>query len=173
MVFFPRNGNVLRGMMRRCSRTVILLAMAALMVVSTCVGSRAEYLGPVDAGGVRDMVAQARGSVVVVNFWASWCAPCRAEIPHLVSLREAFDEADMLLLGISVDFEPDAAKAYAEEAGMTYPVYIGNEDILDAFEVGAIPKTMIWDREGNLAVDHLGLLPPAVLHDAVKELVGE
>ena len=114
----------------------------------------------------------ARGRVVVLNFWASWCAPCRTEIPDFIALRGELAPADMLLVGVSLDFDPGAARAYAEKAGITYPVWVGTDDVYEVFGVEAIPRTMIWDRRGNLAVDHVGILPPEVLRGEIERLVG-
>lgn len=167
MGVFPRNGNVLHGTLCAWPGRLVL----AVLFVLACASARADYLGPVDAAGVRDMVSEARGRVVVVNFWASWCAPCRAEMPLLLALRDAYSEDDLLLVGVSVDFDAQAARAYAEEAGLDFPVYVAHEDVFEAFSVDAIPKTMIWDRQGNLAMDQVGLLPPDALHETVGALV--
>lgn len=134
--------------------------------------ARAGFEGPIDARGVRALLDGARGRVVVLNFWASWCAPCRKEIPDFIALRGEFAQADVLIVGVSLDFDPGAARAYAEEAGITYPVWAGADDVYDAFGVDAIPRTMIWDRQGNLAVDHVGILPPEVMRGEVGRLVG-
>ena len=154
-------------------RAVVCAAALVAVVFCAWVPAGAGFEGPIDAQGVRELVDDARGRVVVLNFWASWCAPCRTEIPDFIALHGEISQSDMLLVGVSLDFDPGAARAYAEEAGMTYPVWAGADDVFDAFEVDAIPRTMIWDRRGNLAVDHVGIMPPEVLRGEIGRLVGE
>jgi thiol-disulfide isomerase/thioredoxin len=103
--------------------------------------------------------AEWRGRIVIVNFWATWCAPCRDEIPHFIKLQ-AQHAGQVQFVGIAID---DAAKskAYADELGMNYPVLVGGVSALDTMRsagnrAGVLPYTLIYDRDGGLLDSRIG-----------------
>src|SRR5687767_5345616 len=87
-----------------------------------------------DLDGVPQALAQWRGKVVVVNFWATWCAPCREEIPLLVKLQARHRDRGLQLVGIAID-RPDKVRPYAKEMGMNFPILIGNLEAVDLAKV--------------------------------------
>ena len=115
-----------------------------------------------DADGKSRSITEWDGKTLVINFWATWCAPCRREIPLLKALSAARAAQDVVVIGIAVDFR-DKVLPYAKEAGINYPVLIGEEDGLDAaaaFGLGSIglPCTVFVDAKGRIVTAHLGEL---------------
>jgi thiol-disulfide isomerase/thioredoxin len=115
-----------------------------------------------DADGKSRSITEWDGKTLVINFWATWCAPCRREIPMLKALSAARAAQDVVVIGIAVDFR-DKVLPYAKEAGINYPVLIGEEDGLDAataFGLGSIglPCTVFVDAKGRIVTAHLGEL---------------
>lgn len=112
---------------------------------------------------------------LIVNFWATWCAPCRREIPLLQRLQRDHAEEGFQVVGIAVDFR-DKVLAYAEEMSIDYPLLIGEQDGLDAaasFGIEAIgfPFTVFSDRQGRIVTAHLGELTEdeaSLILDAVR-----
>lgn len=105
-----------------------------------------------------------KGKVVLLNFWATWCAPCRKEIPTLVALQKEHGERGVAVIGVSLDQgDPAAVQSFASRMGITYPVAIGNENVQTSYGVEAIPTTFIVDRAGNIVAVHQG--------DAPRELI--
>ena len=100
-----------------------------------------------------------KGKVVLVNFWATWCPPCRAEIPDLIALQAKYPD-QLLVLGISEDEAPvDEVKAFVAAQKMTYPVAMVNDSLRQAFHgVSALPTTFVIDREGRIQQRHVGML---------------
>lgn len=99
---------------------------------------------------------------LIVNFWATWCAPCRREIPLLKTLQREHQAAGVQVVGIAVDFRDDVLK-YAEQMQIDYPILIGEQDglaAIDAFGVAAVgfPFTVFTDRQGRIVLSHLGEL---------------
>lgn len=114
-----------------------------------------------------------RGKVVIVNFWATWCSPCRAEIPELVSLQKRY--ADHLqIVGISEDVESgDHVKRFAATMGVNYPVIMSTPKLQQVFAgVTGLPTSFIVDREGLIVQKHVGLLDPKVLEYETRALAG-
>jgi thiol-disulfide isomerase/thioredoxin len=101
-------------------------------------------------------LASFTGKVILINFWATWCAPCKAEIPGLVELQEQY-AGDLVVLGLSIDDTADKLLAFAEAYDMNYPVLVGlgHDDVLDAYgPLWGIPVSVIVDRDGIVAVRH-------------------
>jgi len=112
-----------------------------------------------DMHGDDVVLSSYKGKVMILNFWATWCGPCKAEIPDLVMLQEQYRD-DLVVLGFSVDDTPEKMKPYAAEYKINYPLLVGNgrEDVQDAYgPLWGIPVSVIIDREGKIAKKHSGI----------------
>jgi len=129
-----------------------------------------------DMNGVDVKLAAFKGKPIIMNFWATWCGPCRAEIPSLVELQKQYgDEGqDVVILGISVDDPIEKLKPYASQMKMNYPVLVGNgrDDVQDAFgPLWGIPVTVFIDREGRIAKKHSGIASKEQFEQEIKALL--
>ncbi len=98
-----------------------------------------------------------RGKVVLVNFWATWCPPCRKEMPDLESLQERFKDRGFVVLAIS-DEEQDKVRPFISERKITYPVLLDQgRKVNDLFQVEGIPKSFVYDREGKLVAQSIDM----------------
>ena len=129
-----------------------------------------------DMNGVDVKLASFKGKPIVVNFWATWCGPCRAEIPSLVELNTQYsgEGKDVVILGISVDDPIEKLKPYATQMKMNYPVLVGNgrDDVQDAFgPLWGIPVTVFIDRDGKIAKKHSGIASKEQFEQEIKALL--
>jgi thiol-disulfide isomerase/thioredoxin len=111
-------------------------------------------------GGKEMKLSQYRGQVVMLNFWASWCGPCRQEMPLLESIQKKYKPLGFTLVGINV--EPDSAEAekFLKQTPVSFPVAFDRKsDISKLFKVKGMPSTVIVDRKGNTRVVHNGYRP--------------
>ena len=130
-----------------------------------------------DLGGVPQSLGQWRGKVVVVNFWATWCAPCREEIPLLVRLQDKYRERGLQLVGIAID-QPDKVRPYAREMGMNFPILIGRVDAIDLTKslgnrAGVLPFTVVLGRDGRVAGREVGIVKEAKIEALLASLLAE
>jgi cytochrome c-type biogenesis protein len=108
-------------------------------------------------------LALLRGRPVVLNVWATWCAPCREEVPYLESLHQQYRDRGLEIVGVSVDARgtDDKIRAFAGEYGMTYPIWLDpDERVNSIFRAIGVPSTYVIDRGGVLVWKHLGTLRP-------------
>jgi thiol-disulfide isomerase/thioredoxin len=114
-----------------------------------------------------------QGKVVIVNFWATWCPPCRAEIPDLIALQNKYKD-QLLIVGISDDDDPPAAvKKWAAEHNINYPIVMNTPELRKTFAgVSALPTSFIVDRQSRIAMRHVGMLTAATTEAETRSLAG-
>ncbi len=109
--------------------------------------------------GPNTRLQELRGRVVLVNFWATWCGPCRQEMPHLNRLHEKYKRAGLVLLGINVDDDPANAASVAAKLGIQFPVLLDTDKkVSDQYDLQAMPSTYLIDRDGKVRYVHRGYL---------------
>lgn len=152
-------------------RTILLTIIVSVLSVGA---AQAQDAGdaPVSGQDIIKTVSQARGKVVVINFWASWCGPCRQEIPELIALRKRIPEDKLLLLGVSVDQEPAMYAMYKARAGFNYPVMRAKPDVSQAFSIRAIPRTVVYSPKGEVVHSEEGYMAGDELEKLIKKLIG-
>lgn len=130
-----------------------------------------------DLDGQQRSIRSWPGKSMIVNFWATWCAPCRREIPLLRSLQQERGDEGFQVVGVAVDFRDDVVK-YAQEIGIDYPILIGEQEGLDAvnrFGQGSLgfPFTVFTDNQHRIVLFHLGEIHEAeaqIMLDAVERV---
>lgn len=127
-----------------------------------------------DLQGQTQALSQWRGKVLVVNFWATWCAPCREEIPVFVSLQKKYREQGLQFIGIAID-RLDPVQAFVREFGINYPVLLGDMETVDLSReagnrAGTLPFTLVFDRVGKIAATQIGGIKAAQLQAIIDPL---
>ncbi|HJT50472.1 MAG TPA: TlpA disulfide reductase family protein [Nitrosospira sp.] len=128
-----------------------------------------------DLEGNKQPISQWKGKVMVVNFWASWCVPCREEIPEFMELQKKYSDKGLTFIGIAVD-QKERAAAFSKEMGINYPVLVGDMSAMALAEAagntyGALPFTVIIDRGGKITGTKLGRLSQSKLEAMVEPLL--
>lgn len=121
-------------------------------------------------------LSEHRGEVVMINFWASWCAPCRQEMPLLEEMYKKYSDLGFVLLGVNVEEDSSKATELLREIPVSFPILYDNKnDVTKLYKVVAMPSTVMVDRDGNMRYLHRGYLPgyEAEYIKQIKELVRE
>lgn len=126
-----------------------------------------------DVHGRTVKLSDYKGKVVLLNFWATWCGPCKIEIPWLIDFEQRYKDRGFAVLGISMDEEGwDVVKPYIERRKVNYRVVIGNDEVADLYGgVASLPTTFVLDREGKIAGVHVGLVSKSVYQDEIEQLL--
>ncbi len=115
-----------------------------------------------------------KGKVVLLNFWATWCGPCKIEIPWFVEFEQTYKDSGFAVLGISMDEEGwEVVKPYLEKSKINYRVVIGDDITAQQYGgVDSLPTSFMLDREGRIASTHIGLVSKGSYQNDIKTLLG-
>jgi cytochrome c biogenesis protein CcmG/thiol:disulfide interchange protein DsbE len=126
-----------------------------------------------DASGKRVSLRDFKGEVVVLNFWATWCVPCKAEIPWFIEFEKTYASRGFTVLGVSMDEDGwKAINPYAAKAKINYPIVLGNEDVNRQYGgFDALPTTVVIGRDGKVAFLHEGLIARDEYEKEIRRLL--
>ena len=128
-----------------------------------------------DLQGDDQAVSQWLGKVMVVNFWATWCTPCREEIPEFIEAQNKYGDQGLIFVGIAID-QPDKVKMFSQEFGINYPVLIGGFNTWSLLEaagnrMSALPYTVVLNRSGEIVDTYLGRVNLKKLEKLIEPLL--
>ena len=114
-----------------------------------------------------------KGKVRIVDFWATWCPPCRGEIPHFVALQKKYQKKGLEVIGLSVDRDgPEVVNKFAKEQGINYTSLMADDTVMSAYGgIRGIPTTFVIDREGNIVKKYVGGTEEAEFEKVIKDLL--
>jgi len=137
-----------------------LLAAPVGQAAMPSVGSVAPDFTLKSNSGKNLKLSEYRGRVVMINFWATWCGPCREEMPLLNRIQGQYRKAGLILLGVNIDGRTDAAQAMVKNLGISFPILFDtNKRVSRLYDVNAMPSTLLIDRDGKVRYIHLGYRP--------------
>jgi peroxiredoxin len=139
---------------------VISVVAASSLASSGLAGQPAPDFALKSSSGQNLRLSEYRGDVVMINFWATWCGPCRQEMPLLDELYSRYQRVGFNLLGVNIDDDSSRAMAMIDELGVSFPVlFDSSKEVSRLYRVDAMPVTIIVDREGNVRHVHQGYKP--------------
>jgi thiol-disulfide isomerase/thioredoxin len=130
-----------------------------------------------DTQGVTQPLAQWRGKVVVLNFWAPWCPPCLKEMPGFVELQRKYGERGLIFIGIALDTKENV-QSYLRKNSINYPILLGQDDAVELSSAignarGGLPFSAVIDRQGNIVAAQVGMLKEEKLEKLITPLLPE
>ena len=148
---------------------LFLCAMFFAMTFS----AQAKSLESLHADGLNKLIEQHHGKVIMLNFFATWCPPCREEIPELVKASAKYKGKDVLIVSLSVDESKSKAtvEKFVDKMKIDYPVYMAGRDLIQRYEVGSIPHNVFYDRQGNIVISQPGQCDADDVSLVVEELL--
>ena len=124
----------------------------------------------VDGGQLQ--LSSYRGKIVLLDFWATWCVPCREETPHFVELQRKYGDRGLQIIGVSMDDSPDPVRPFYQQFQMNYPVVMGTADVGVAYGgVLGLPIAFLIDREGRIYSKHIGATDRTVFENEISRLL--
>ena len=141
---------------------LILLLSSVLLpgITARAVSGAAPDFSLQSRDGGTVSLSEFRGQVVMINFWATWCGPCREEMPHLEALYQRYSALGFRLLGVNVEEDSENAEAWLEEMPVSFSILFDPENrVSELYDVIAMPSTVLVDRQGNIRFSHDGYQP--------------
>ena len=161
------------------NRIVALIAAAGLALPALAADPTGSPAPPFTLGskaGQSVSLAQYKGQVVMLNFWASWCGPCRQEMPLLESIYRKYNRLGFTLIGVNVEPDSNAANEWLKQTPVSFPILYDKESkVSKMYDVAGMPSTVIIDRSGKVRVLHRGYKPGDENEylDSIRTLVRE
>jgi peroxiredoxin len=158
---------------------VAALAAALLLSVPALAGApgaAAPQFSLAARGGQNVSLAQYKGQVVMINFWASWCGPCRQEMPLLESIYKKYNKLGFTMLGVNVEPDSNAANAWLKETPVSFPILYDTESkVSKLYDVAGMPTSVIIDRAGKVRLIHRSYRPGDENEylDSIRSLIRE
>lgn len=167
-----------RGIAQRCvgaCESFFLKSAGKARVPATIEPGTAPDFSVKDARGTDLRLSAYQGKVVLLNFWATWCAPCKAEIPWFVEFERAYGNRGFAVIGISMDEDGwKAVNPYIELQQINYRIAIGNQALAEQYGgVDALPETLLIDRTGRIAAKHVGIVKKGDYESEIIRLLGK
>ena len=146
--------------MRAFSVLIVSTLIASLAWAAQTLSGPAPGFTLASRDGEQVSLSSRKGSVVMVNFWATWCVPCRQEMPHLQALYERYNSLGFELLAVNVEDDPEGARKWLEETPVTFPVlFDAKNEVSKLYKVVAMPSTVLVARDGTMRFIHHGYKP--------------
>jgi thiol-disulfide isomerase/thioredoxin len=167
-----------------------VLTACTLLLAAGCGDSASDVTGVVEAAdgetpqpapdftleaadGKQVKLSDYKGQVVLLNFWATWCGPCKIEMPWFIEFQRKYKDQGFTVLAVSLDEEGwDVVRPYAESLKPNFPILLGNDEIADRFDgVVALPTTLVINKEGQIVGRHTGLVNKSDYESEIEGLL--
>lgn len=156
----------------------ILIFLSLVLIFSSC-GKKEEVttktsgqfkqLTPIEFNNILN---SSNGKVVLVNFFATWCPPCRKEIPELINIASEYKDKNLVIIGISVDENGEEAVApFSQQVGFNYPVFLTTAELNSSFNIDAVPQIFLYDKTGKLIANLKGFVESKELKAMIDKLL--
>ena len=145
-------------------KRIVVLFIVAIVLLAGCTdrGGQSDTVASdfslKDMNGKTVRLSDYKGKVVLLEFWATWCPPCRASVPGLEKLHKAYKDKGLVLLAVAMDMGgDDEIRSYIKESGITYIVLKGTEDVATKYQVRSVPMMLVLNKEGKITKRYLGM----------------
>lgn len=139
-----------------------------LFLILSC--SHAWAFDFIDTQGNHQRLSDYKGKWVLVNFWATWCPPCRAEIPDLIALNKQYSKTKLVIIGIAMEYnDPKEVKSFARNMQINYPIVMGSDDLAQQVgQVEGLPTTYLYNPEGKIVAYQIGALTQQTIESYIN-----
>lgn len=160
--------------MDQLKKFAVLLSFSFTVLNSEAQRKAAPDFTLTDVKGQAVTLSAYKGSVVLLDFWATWCGGCKTEIPWYMEFDKKYRSRGLAVIGVAMDDEGmKVVDPFVKQKGIDYPIIIGNDAVAKQYHLTAMPLTLLIDRNGRIAVSHAGVVNRVDFENAIQRLLGE
>ena len=154
----------------------ILVAVSCfcLLAVVSCAEKTEPVttIKPINLSELKGKISSNKSGVLIVDFWATWCPPCRKEIPGFINLYKKYKDKGLEIIGVSIDRGGiTVVQPFVQQSGINYPIFLGNDEISDAYKIEGIPTTLIVGKDGETKSRHVGYVSEEAFEKEILALL--
>lgn len=150
----------------------VTFLFAAVLCIAPMISCAAETVKKISLTEFNTLLESKKGKVVIVDLWATWCPPCRKEIPGFINLYNKHKGNGVEIIGIAFDENGlEAVPPFIKKMGINYPVYLGGPDIAESYDLQAYPTTIMYGKDGKMANKHVGYVSEKEFDDEIGILL--
>jgi len=147
--------------------TLMVFIIISFFIFTGCKSSYGDFT-LMDLDGNEISLSDFNGKVLILNFWATWCSPCREEIPDFVEVYNEYESKDVQFIGVSNE-DISTLKSFVEDYGISYPILIDDANIMGKWGISAIPTTFVFDKNGQIIFKNVGMMTGEQLKNIIED----
>jgi len=159
-----KSGGILK---RNFLITLMVFIIISFFIFTGCKSSYGNFT-LMDLDGNEISLSDFNGKILILNFWATWCPPCREEIPNFVEVYNEYESKDVQFIGVSNE-DISTLISFVEDYNISYPILIDNANVMEKWEIRAIPTTFVFDREGHIIFKNVGMMTREQLENIIED----
>ena len=131
----------------------------------------ADTIEAVDVDSLKREIVDSKAEMLIVDFWATFCDPCRKQAPVFTNLYKKYRPKGLSIIGVSFDFDKKKLQKFIDKTRIQYPIYLGNEDVSFHYNIKSIPTMLVYDRDRNLVQSHVGIVGEEELTQTIENFL--
>ncbi|MCJ7727476.1 MAG: TlpA family protein disulfide reductase [Actinobacteria bacterium] len=147
--------------------TLMVFIIISFFIFTGCKSSYGDFT-LMDLDGNEISLSDFNGKVLILNFWATWCSPCREEIPDFVEVYNEYESKDVQFIGVSNE-DISTLKSFVEDYDISYPILIDDANIMGKWGISAIPTTFVFDKNGQIIFKNVGMMTREQLKNIIED----
>lgn len=155
------------------NKSLIIIPFLLFTIILHTSFSYGNTVEVINTDSLNKEISEAKSELLIVDFWATWCSPCKKQLPVLFNLYEKYKSKGLSIIGVAMDYNAQNVNKFLKKSDVNYPIYLGNEDIAYIYKVKAVPTMHIYDRSGNLVKKHAGFISECELAQIIENVLSE
>src|SRR3990172_4874258 len=152
--------------------TYFTFLFAFILITASTISHAEGPIKQIKLTELNTLLESNKGKVVILDLWATWCPPCRKEIPGFINLYKKYKDKGLEIIGIAFDENgPEVVPPFMKKMGMNYPVYLDGGDIARKYDLQAYPTTLVYGKDGKVASKHVGYVSEKEFEDELSNLL--